>query len=159
MVLDIEMEGMDAGGMPGGGMDPSMMGDMRKMFGDMLEGEATGHFAGTRDVDGTRVGVIELTLDINTARDMSDMMEDLMGENLPVEMEVNIERVDIEFSMQGKGTLLWNLSGGHLHSFKLTGDSTIAMDMEIGLDMGGQTMSMETSMEMSGTVEQTVATE
>jgi len=159
MHLDIEMDGMEGAGMAGGGMDPTMMSNMREMFGDLLEGEATGTFSGTREVDGVRVAVIDFTIDISTARDMSDMMEEMMGENLPVEVDMSVERVDIEFTMTGSGTLLWNLKGGHLHSFELTGETTIAMDMEVGLDMSGQSMSMETSMEMSGTVEQTVKTE
>ncbi len=156
LALDIEIEGGES---PMGGPDPTMMTNLREMFGDMMEGEATGRYMGTREIDGKKVGVIALKIDIETARDMSDIVGDLMGDQIPEGMEMNIDRMDVEMSMSGEGELHWDLKAGRVHAMKLTTDVEMAMDMEMGMDMGGQQMSMEMSMEMSGTVEQTCATQ
>lgn len=146
MGIDLQMDGVETPGGP----DPAMMTNIREMFGDMLEGSASGKFTGTRDEDGVNVAVIEIEVEIDTARDMSEFIEELMGDQIPAEVEMTLERVDVEFALQGKGILLWDLRGGHVHSFILEGDSAISMDMEMSMDMGGQAMSFEMSMEMSG---------
>lgn len=147
LVIDLQMDGAQATGGP----DPTMMSNVREMFGDMLEGSATGKFTGTRDEDGVTVAVIEIEIEIDTAKDMSEFVEELMGDQLPAEVELSLDRVDVEFALQAKGTLLWDLRGGHVHYFVLEGDSAVSMDMEMSLDMGGQAMTFEMSMEMSGT--------
>ncbi|MEE8468435.1 MAG: hypothetical protein V3T22_08270, partial [Planctomycetota bacterium] len=70
--LDIDMDGAGAGM---GSPPPEMMSNMREMFGDMLEGSATATFSSTRDVDGTTVAVIDIEIDIDTARDMTEFLE------------------------------------------------------------------------------------
>ena len=42
---------------------------------------------------------------------------------LGMEMEMEYNSADMEFELEGEGTLLWNLVGGHLHSFELTGEA------------------------------------
>ena len=145
--LDIDIDGEAMMG-----PDPTMMADMREMLADMLEGEATGKYLGSRDADGTTVGVIELTIEIDTARDMSDLLEEIMAEQGPEGFEMIIDRVDVEFALETEGELLWDLRGGHVYSLSLEGDIAVAMDMEMGMDMGGQEISFEMSMEMTGTI-------
>ncbi|MCP3917572.1 MAG: hypothetical protein GY711_18665 [bacterium] len=153
--IDIEMDGQEMGGGP----DPTMMADMREMLADMLEGEATAKFAETREVDGAEVAVIELSIEIDTARDMSDLIEEMIAEEAPEGVDMNIDRVDVEFALETKGQMLWNIKAGVIHSLELEGEAAVAMDMEMGMDMGGQEMSFEMSMDMSGTMKTTVATE
>jgi hypothetical protein len=153
--LDIEMEGQEMGMGP----DPAMMANMREMLADMLEGEATATYVGTRDIDGTTVAVIELEIEIDTARDMSELIEEMMEQQGVEGMEMNIDRVDVEFALETSGELLWNVGAGHVHSLSLEGEVAVAMDMEMGMDMGGQELSFEMSMEMSGTILTTVETE
>jgi hypothetical protein len=151
--LDIDMDG----GMGMSGPPPEMMGNMREMFGDMLEGQATATFSGTREVDGVTVAVIEIDIEIDTARDMSEFLEGVMGDEMPEGMDFTLDRVDLEFALEATGELLWNIRAGHLHSLELEGEAAIALDMEMGMDFGGQSMSMEMSMEMSGTMESSVS--
>ena len=151
--LDIDMDG----GMGMGGASPEMMSNMREMFGDMLEGQATATFSGTREVDGVTVAVIEIEIEIDTARDMSEFLEGVMGDEIPDGMDFTLDRVDLEFALEATGELLWNIRAGHLHSLELEGEAAIALDMEMGMDFGGQSMSMEMSMEMSGTMESSVS--
>ena len=66
-----------------------MMTNMREMLADLLEGEFKATYQGTREVDGTNVGVIGLAIDIESARDMSDLMEEGMDSSeMPFEVEL-----------------------------------------------------------------------
>lgn len=153
LAVDVEMDGQ-AG--LGGGPDPQMISNMRELLADLLEGDFTATYQGTKEVDGITVGVIALAVEIESARDMSEMMEEGMSES-EMPFEVELTRADAEFTFEGEGTMLWNLAGGHIHSFDLSGDTSIAMDMAMAIP--GQGIEMETSMEMSGTMTQTVRTE
>jgi hypothetical protein len=152
--FDIEMDGQAAMQGP----DPTMMADMREMFGDMLEGEALGRYAGTREVDGARLAVIEVAIELDTSKDMSELLEQMMGETAPETREMSLDRVDVEFALKSKGELLWDLDRHHVHSLQLEGESAIAMDMVVSMDFGGNAMTLEMSMEMSGTVSNSVET-
>lgn len=152
--VDMEMDGEDMGGPP-----PEMMSNVREMFGDMLDGEARATFKEMREIEGARMAVIDLDVTVDTARDMSEFIEELMGEEMPEGMEFTLDRVDVEFALEATGEMLWNLGGGHVHSLAMEGDSAVAIDMEMGMDFGGQSMTMEMNMEMSGTMKTTVETE
>ena len=54
---------------------------------------------------------------------------------------------------------LWNVRGGHAHSLSLEGEAIVALDMEVNMDFGGQSMAMEMSMEMSGEMSTEMETE
>ncbi|MEM6674322.1 MAG: hypothetical protein AAF726_15865 [Planctomycetota bacterium] len=152
--LDMEVDGESAAMGP----DAQMMQDYRRFFEDLLEGEATGTYTGTRDVGGAKVAVIELDIDIDASADMSDMAAEMMGgQDIPAEM--SIDRMDVNMTYAGKGEMLWNLSAGHVHSLDMKADITIGMDMAMGMDMGGQTMDIGMEMAMSGTVNSQVTTE
>lgn len=147
--LDVEMEGAEAGMGP----DPSMMADFRRIFEEMVQGEATGKYVGTKEVDGVTVGVIEISLKINAARDMSDMVAELMGEQMPEGMDMSVDRLDVEFAYEGGGELHWNMAEGRAHGLALKGNANIAMDMEMSMDAGGQAMTISMEMAMSGAME------
>jgi hypothetical protein len=129
---------------------------MNDMLGDLLEGEATGTFKGFREVDGTNVAVIALTVSIESSNDMTDKVADAMGE-LPIEAEINIDYMDIEVEIEGEGTLYWNTETGHAHSYELSGSMGFITDMGMTMTMGDQDMEMEQTFEMSGTFENAMA--
>ena len=110
-----------------------------------------------RDVEGQKCGVIELAIDIESANDLSDKVEEMNAEQAEG-IEFSIESMDLAFTFEGGGELLWNLRGGHVHSLGLQGDVTIGMDMSMTMNMG-QEMNLEMSMDMSGTIEEKVETE
>ncbi|MEZ6016335.1 MAG: hypothetical protein R3F49_14555 [Planctomycetota bacterium] len=153
--LDVEMEGAEAGMGP----DPAMMADFRRIFEEMVEGEASGKFVGTRDIDGTKVGVVELTFKINASRDMSEFVSELMGEQMPEGMDMSVNRLDVEFQYEGGGELHWDLAAGRAHGLALKGEANIAMDMEMSMDMGGQAMTISMEMAMSGSMENGMSVE
>lgn len=156
LLVEVEMDGQAAGP---GGPDPAMFSNLREMVGDLLEGSATGKYAGSREVDGVKLAVIEIEIEIDTANDMAEMFEEMMAEQIPAEIDMSLDRVDVEFALESSGELLWNMSGGHVHSLVLEGESAVSMEMEMGMNAGGQAMNMEMNMEMSGTLKNMVATE
>jgi len=135
------------------GMGPG--GDFSNMAGMMgeFEGTSTGTYQGAREVDGREVGVIAVQVAVHSASDVTDMlrqaMESMDVENLG-EMEMDFESADVEMAFDGEGELLWDLEGGHFHSFEMELDLEFAMDLIMTMSMMGTDMDMEQSMEMSG---------
>ena len=134
-----------------GGMNG--MGNMQEWIQDEIEGTAGGTFVGMRDLDGQQMALIEVTLDINTAVDMTDKVMESMDEmEMPEGAEIEFDHLDLEFTMEGKGQLFWNIKGGHFHSFEISGSTGIVVDSGMAMNMGGQEMTIEYSMEMSGSI-------
>ena len=120
---------------------------------DEIEGTASGKFAGMRDVDGTEVALIEVTININTAVDMTDkVMESMEDMPMPEGAEMEFDHLDLEFEMEAQGQLFWNVKAGHFHSFEISGSTGILVDTGIAMNMGGEEMTVENSVEMSGTI-------
>jgi hypothetical protein len=136
------------GGLPG--ME-SMGGNMEDMLGD-ITGEATAEYKGNRDVDGVQCGVIQFKIAIESAADMTDKVADAMDQ-MPEGMTIDLDHMDVEMSLEGEGTLLWNLAPGHAHSLELSSSISLFMDMGASVDAQGQKMDMEQVVEMSGTVD------
>lgn len=146
-------EGDGGGGMMGMGNMGDSTGDMSDWLSDTIEGESTATFTGMREVDGAQLAVIELKLQISTAVDMTDQILEAMDETeLPEGAEMDFDHLDIEFEFEGEGTMLWNVAGGHFASFELSGQMSLLTDTGMAMNMGGQEMSIENTVEMSGTM-------
>jgi hypothetical protein len=147
-------EGMPEGGMPG--MDG--MTDFSQMFDDLIEGDATAEYRGTRDVDGVSCGVIGIKVDVRASADLTEQLEESVSQSLPDGMgEVEVEHVDMDLEIEGEGQLYWDPAAGLAHSFEMTGKMTIHMDMAFAISMGEQDMTMEQNLTMSGTFEDKLA--
>ena len=143
-----EEEGGSEEMMPG--MD-GMGANISDMLGDLLEGEASAEYMGTEDVDGTTVAVIHFTISIASSNDMTEIVEESMGDLPEGSPEISINYVDVEIEMEGEGTLQWDLAANRMHSYESQGSMNTLMDMGMGVSMGDNEMEMEQSMEMSGT--------
>jgi hypothetical protein len=141
-----EASGMDMG-MTGG------MSSMSEMLGEMLEGDAKAKFTGTRDVGGTKMAVIKLTVKIASSKDMTDVVKEAMKkQKLPQDMEMKFDHMDIDLKIEGEGELVWDTAAGHAHSFEMSGPIHVNMDMSMKITPPGQgAMSIEQRMELSGT--------
>lgn len=139
----------------------SNFGSMSDWFTEDLKGEVKASFTGTRDVNGKKVGVIALRVDISNAVDLTEMVEAAMEEiELPPEAgDIEFDHMDIEIEFEGEGTLLWDLEGGHAHSLELSGDFALLMNMGMAMSAQGMDMEIEQTMEMSGTMNQSAAFE
>jgi hypothetical protein len=136
------------------GMPSSMTGGgFNDMLGE-LKGKANATYVGSEEVDGAKVGLIKLSFKVDTARDMTEMITEMM-ERVPMEgMEMTVSSADSETSIEGEGELRWNLTLGHLHSLEINGTISMTSDVQFAVSVGGQEMTQDISTSMSGNFEQ-----
>ncbi len=137
-------ESDDFGPTPGSNMSPD------EMIGD-IDGEILAELTGIREEDGKRLAAIKIKLDVNSANDLSEKLQDLddeMPEGMPTP---KIQSMDLEFEFKGEGELVWDLGLGLFHSLDLSGDVAMVMDMAMSLDIQGGEKQIEQSMSFSGT--------
>ncbi len=147
--IEVEVESETGGGMTGADTNN----DLRMLLGD-ISGEASATLQGYREVDGRRLAVIGLTMDIESAKDMTDLMKDMLeGADLPMPpgASLEIESIDSEVSMAGEGELTWDVAAGHFVTFTMSVEMTSIIDTANSLNFDGQEITQETSIEMSGT--------
>ena len=151
--LKLDVETDSSGGMAGMGAGGSTMPSPSEFLG-ALEGTVTAESKGTREQDGARVAVIQLTISVTTAKDMTEFFQNASEHaELPegMEMEMEYNGVDMEFGFEGEGLALWNLAAGHLFSFEMSGDTTTTIDMSMAMSVGGMgDMDVDTSLTLSG---------
>jgi len=136
------------------GMPSSMSGGFNDMLGD-LKGKAKATYAGSEEVDGAKVGLIKLEFKVDTARDMTEMIREMMEQAPKMDgMEMSVSSADSETSIEGEGELRWNLALGHLHSLEINGTIAMTSDVEVAVSVSGQEMTQEISTSMSGNFEQ-----
>lgn len=143
-------EEMDAEQMMG---SMGMGGSMADFLSELLDGEATGKFLGVRDFEGKQLAAIKVTLDISSSNDMTETVLEMMEDaDLPPEAQMDFDHIDVEFTLEGEGELLWDLEAGRAFSFELSGPTTMTYDVGISMEMGTEAMTIEQMMEMSGTL-------
>ncbi len=133
----------------------SGMENMADMFGDDVEGTAKGKFAGMREVDGVQMAVIKITIDIKAKTDMTEKVREAASKgDLPPEVtSMEFDHIDIEFAIEAEGQLLWNVAAGHFHALDLSGTTGFKADQGMTMEVQGRSMSIEQTMEFSGTTE------
>ena len=157
LALEMEMDGA-AGGGPVPGTDPGQMGDLSAFFDDVLDGDASGKLTEIREADGVRVAVIEIEFDVAATTDLTEMVAENVqnDEELPPGVSMEVDRMEMAMTYEGKGELLWNLDAGHVHSLEIEADMTNEMDM--GMTINGE-MEISMDMAMAGKIVTTVTAE
>jgi hypothetical protein len=151
--LKLDIETNSTGGMAGMGGGSSTMPSPSEFLGE-LEGTVTAEYKGTREQDGVRVAVIQLSIAVTTAKDMTEFFKEAskdaeMPEGMDMEMEYN--SADMEFGFEGEGLALWNLAAGHLFSFEMSGNTTTTIDMSMAMSVGGMgNMEVDTTLTLTG---------
>jgi len=136
----------------GAGMEMPGMSSVSDWLRGALEGTATGKFKGIREVDGAKMGVIEIVAKISVSKDMTDMVEEAM-KKAKQEVQMEIDHMDVDFKYEAKGDLVWDLAAGRAHSFNISGPSHVNMDMAMKIEAQGQKMNIDYGMELSGSTE------
>lgn len=137
--------------------DMQMMGPQGSMsdwFAEGLSGTVAAVFEGIREEDGRKLAVIRITFDVKNAVDMSEMMETAMESMPPEAGEMEFDHMDLEIAYEGEGLLLWDLDRGIGRSFDTSGSFGMLMDMGMTMDNQGQSMNLQMTMEMSGSLAQ-----
>ncbi len=123
---------------------------MDEMLGE-FEGNVTAEYAGTREEDGVRVAIVKLKVEVTSAKDATELMQENMEEmELPPEVEMSVDSLDIEYGFEGEGELHWNLGTGLLHSMSLSGEASMTIDTSMKLHAQGMDQAIENSMTLSG---------
>ncbi|MCP3919619.1 MAG: hypothetical protein GY711_29135 [bacterium] len=109
-----------------------------------LEGEVTARYKGTREGDGGRLGVIEITVLAEGELDVGEEISDDL-----VEYDVAF----LERRLEGKGELVWNLDSGHPVSLVFEGELEIVTEFAWEMEGPGGALPIEVAREQSGSVE------
>jgi hypothetical protein len=176
----VELAELECIAMPGGNLsmqpenmpdvDPAtmemfeeMFGDLGDDFGDLLEGECTCTYKGTREENGARVAEIAIEIDVAATVDLAEVLEkairaaiEMQGEG--IEVDLSLDQADLNLDFEGSATLLWDLKAGRLHSFQLGGDATIGLDLAVSMEAEGESHGVDASFELSGELRQEVVT-
>lgn len=144
-------------------MFEELFGDFGEEFGDLLEGECTCTYKGTREEDGVRVAEIDIALEVAASLDLSDLLEKVIHSALEESgvnemVEFTLDTADVSLDFEGAGTLLWSVGAGRMHSFELNGDMTFGMDLSVGIEVEGESQGVDASLEFSGSMRQVVST-
>lgn len=140
-----------------GAESPMGMGDMSGLsglsdwLGESMEGSAKGKFTGMRTVEGHAFAVIAIDVKAKGAKDLTEIARTALEKAKREEMNMEMKSVDVEFEIAGQGELLWDVEGGHVHSFDFSGPSSAKIDISIGLEVQNTKMDVDQGMELSGT--------
>ena len=136
------------------GMGNNDMGSLNDYFNEECEGEFNAVFDGMQKTDDGEFAAIKFTFEVSNAIDMTEkVQESLEDGELPEGVgEMEIESVDIEVAYEGEGVLLWDLKAGHFHSYEASGEFEMITDQAMLLEAMGQEMSIEQTMEFSGSL-------
>lgn len=106
-------------------------------FEENLTGDVECTYAGTKDVDGRKLGRITITCKGSTFQEPDD--EEASG------------KMTFEFDLEGEA--LWDIEGHHLVSYELAGDATMKLDMSREFEAGDKKHEMVIQIELGGRFE------
>jgi len=118
--------------------------DSDQQFRENIDGSFVARYVGSSEEDGTRVGVIAVTIEART------FAEQPLGEDERPEGFEGTRRVEMEVELEGE--LHWDLEHGHARLFELSG--TMALDMLQALrgEVEGESHEQSQRMEFAGPV-------
>jgi hypothetical protein len=139
----------------------SEMGSASDFFNEDVEGEFIATFDGMRKTDDGEVAVIKFTFELSNAVDLTEATRaSLEDAELPEGVdEMEVEHVDLEIAYEGEGELTWDLDAGHFRTFTASGDFEMLMDQGMSISAMGQEMSIEQTLEFSGSLDYDVSAE
>jgi len=108
-----------------------------------IEGGGKATYQGTREVDGVKVGVIEVTAELDSHGTV----------------EGDERETGIEYKVTYSGEALWDLEAGHLRSLQLQGKVKFSMDIKRAMEINGESHEMHQRVEFAGDIEHHVTVE
>ncbi|MCB9915281.1 MAG: hypothetical protein H6828_09045 [Planctomycetes bacterium] len=157
---DLKLVPEDVDGADKMAMGNTDMGNFHDWFSEDMEGKVTATFKGTRETeDGVTVGVIAIAYEISNAVDMTEKVADAVPEAPEGVDDMQFNSIELALELEGEATLLWDLAAGHAHSFELSGDFGMVMDMSMSISAQGMDMDIDQSMEFSGSMNTTASYE
>ena len=122
---------------------------VHELFGDEVEGRVKATYGGVREVEGRRLGVIALELDVDTRSDLTELAR-RSRTTAELESGMEVEAALVELELEGQGELLWDLAGGHAASAELAGEERVKALTRLSLPGEGDE-TVEQELELAGT--------
>lgn len=115
------------------------MGELSDWFDENLQGKVTCRLTEVRAEGDSRVAVIAIELKLENDVDLTEMAQEELDrvELPPGSGEIDVEHMQINLRIEGEGSLLWDLEQGHFHSFEVTSDCEMKMDIGVSLELPG----------------------
>jgi len=136
-------------------LDPSLMGELRLLLGGMLEGQATVTYAAQEG----GIAQLDLSIDVEATSGLDELSE--FAEKIVAEFSdwgaVEVERMDLVFSLNATGTAKWDTERGLLMGLVLEGDVDSTLDLAVIWNLGSM-HSIEVRAETHGDFEQSFDT-
>jgi len=122
---------------------------------ELMAGEGTATYMGTREIDGRQVAVIGLEVEIGSSTDLSSLLASIAErameeEDAPDDAEIDIQTADVSMDIEAEGELLWDLATGTPLGMTISGDFDVAVDISVFVSGDGEEMDFEISVAMSG---------
>lgn len=106
-------------------------GGLWNAFGEGTQGALRARYAGPREVEGRRVGVVELVVELHSRVDQTELANRLRNVvELVQGVEVREAWLDLQVALRGE--LTWDLEAGLPHALVLTGDEKVHTYRRIG---------------------------
>jgi hypothetical protein len=124
-------------------------GPLHDVFGGTAKGKVEAHWKETREAEGARLAVVELTIAVETQADHSGTPGAAASAEEPADART-VEHSGVHWKFEGTGTLLWNLGAGRFESLELVGREEVSSDLtlEIGLEKSRQVLTMQGSLKV-----------
>jgi hypothetical protein len=127
-------------------------GDFSEILGPDLLGRLTATFTGVREQDGKRLAVVELSIEgLQSFADRTALYRTAMPEEERRE-QTRLVTVLLEYRLDARGELLWDLDAGHAHSVELSGEETFINSMTKELPTQGRLARIDAQATFSGTL-------
>jgi hypothetical protein len=140
----------------------SDMGGTNDWFNDDIEGEASAKLVGLgKNDDGVHLATIEFVFELSNAVDFTESAQEALegGEMPPAVDDMNINSVDTDINIEGKGTLLWNMDDGCLYSLDVSSDLELTLDMSMDISANGRDIEIGQLLEFNGNISTTASVE
>lgn len=130
---------------------------------DLLDGACTCTYKGAREEGGARLAEIAIELEVATTLDLSEVLDKAIRAAIDQSgagemVEFTLDTADLNLDFDGAGTLLWDLGAGRVHSFQLVGDTTVGLDLSVGIEAEGESQQMDAEVELSGSMRHELST-
>ncbi|MCP3914059.1 MAG: hypothetical protein GY711_00710 [bacterium] len=114
-------------------------------------------YTGAREVDGGRVGVVQVRFEITSTRDAQQTLQAFADELDEAEIDVSVGA--LELGLNGEAELLWDLEAGRLAGFDWTANATVVVERVAQVAMGAREAELETDLTFTGEISQSITVE
>ena len=142
-----------------------MMERSMQLYDDLLVGNAKATYLGTEELDGSRVGLVGIEIDMDTTIDMTSWLEEMIGiameavGDVPEDFMLDIGLADVGMVVTGEGILRWDLERDLLHGLDLEVDTDWMFELEANGGAMGEYVDISFLVAGSGPYEVEVTTE